>query len=200
MTGVGEPVDGSTPIDDDERDALIPGHIHTRTELNQWEALNIAQAHQWLGRRRASNVLSVEFLRELHRRMFGRTWKWAGTFRKSEKNVSPYHWTAAPQLLQDLIGNTEAQLEASSGAAQDIDEIAMRFHYQLVRIHPWPNGNGRHARLATDELLKQLHRPRFSWGGGRDLETAGDARVDYIAALRHADAGDFTLLRSFVRS
>jgi len=200
VTGVGPPVDGGTPLDDEDKDGLIPGHILTRSELNQWEALNIAQANQWLGRRRSSNVLSVEFLRELHRRLFGRTWKWAGTYRRSEKNVSPYHWATVPQLVQDLIHNTGAQLAAGSGAPGEIDEIAIRFHHQLVRIHPWPNGNGRHARLATDELLKQLRRPRFSWGGGRDLETADNARVDYIAALRHADAGDFSLLRAFVRS
>jgi Fic-DOC domain mobile mystery protein B len=199
VTGVGEPVDGNTPLDDDERDGLIPGHIRTKTELNQWEALNIAQAHQWLARRRSTSVLRVEFLRELHRRMFGRTWKWAGAFRKSEKNISPYHWTDVPRLLQDLIGDTEAQLAARTEAA-DSDEIAMRFHHRLVRIHPWPNGNGRHARLATDALLTQLRRPKFTWGGGRDLETAGDARVAYVASLRRADAGDFDPLRAFVRS
>ena len=200
MTGVGPPVDGSTPLDDEERDHLIPGHLLTRADLNQWEALNIAQAHQWLSRRRTANVLSVDFLRQLHRRMFGRTWKWAGTFRRSEKTVSPFHWTSVPQLVQDLMANAEAQLVASSGAPGEIDEIAMRFHHQLVRIHPWPNGNGRHARPATDELLRQLRRPRFTWGSARDLETAGNARDDYIAALRKADGGDFGLLRAFVRS
>ena len=197
MTGA---ADGATPIDVDEREGLIPGHISTRAELNQWEALNIAQALHWLRRRRGTTVVSVDFLRELHKRMFGRTWKWAGTFRRSDKNVSPHHWTAVPTLMQDLVDDTVVRLAAASADPAALDDVAMRFHHQLVRIHPWPNGNGRHARLATDELLTQQRQERFSWGGGNDLESPGDARVNYIAALRLADSGDFSRLRAFVRS
>ena len=188
MTGA---ADGATPIDVDEREGLIPGHISTRAELNQWEALNIAQALHWLRRRRGTTVVSVDFLRELHKRMFGRTWKWAGTFRRSDKNVSPHHWTAVPTLMQDLVDDTVVRLAAASADPAALDDVAMRVHHQLVRIHPWP---------ATDELLTQQRQERFSWGGGNDLESTGDARVNYIAALRLADSGDFSRLRAFVRS
>jgi len=80
------------------------------------------------------------------------------------------------------------------------DEIAARFHHRLVFIHPFSNGNGRHARLITDLLLeKELGLTHFSWGGG-SLNSSGECRDQYIAALRAADRGDYTLLKVFVRS
>jgi Fic family protein len=82
----------------------------------------------------------------------------------------------------------------------ELDDIVMRFHYELVRIHPWPNGNGRHARLAADVLLEAWGRPPFTWGSAGDLVAPGEVRAAYIAALRRADGGDFTPLRAFVRS
>jgi Fic-DOC domain mobile mystery protein B len=190
----------NTPLDDEEYDALIPSHLSTKGELNQWEGLNIAQAHRWLSRRRPSDVLSVDFLCELHRQMFGETLKWAGEFRRSDKNISPYSWTQVAVLLRDLVENTRAQYEASNKTPAAIDEIATRFHHQLVRIHPWPNGNGRHARLGTDLLLEQWGRPVFTWGSGANLTKAGGSPTRYIEALRSADAGDFDPLLAFVRS
>jgi Fic family protein len=74
----------------------------------------------------------------------------------------------------------------------------MRFHHQLVRIHPWPNGNGRHGREATDALLQAWGLPPFTWGGS-DLVTHGDVRQRYTAALRAADGQDYGPLRDFLK-
>lgn len=79
------------------------------------------------------------------------------------------------------------------------DEIAARFHHKLVWIHAYPNGNGRHARLATDLLLKAVGRPPFIWGR-ETLVDEGETRDRYIAALCAADAHDMTPLLTFVRS
>lgn len=191
---------GNTPLDHEEREGLIPQHIVSRGELNQWESLNIRGAHDWLAARRTGNVLSVEFLGELHRRMFDETWTWAGAYRNSDKTISPHHWTEVPRLMRDLIENTRAQHGASDKSPKSVDDVAMRFHHALVRIHPWPNGNGRHGRLATDVLLLQWGRPVFAWGDAGDLKTTRTARARYIAALENADGGEFALLRRFVRS
>ena len=190
---------GNTPLDGDELDALLPAHLHTNGELNQWEALNIAQAHDWLARRRSADPLRVEFLADLHGRMFDRTWKWAGTFRRSDKNISPHHWTQVPVLLHELVENTRAQVAASGRTPAELDDVAMRFHHVLVRVHPWPNGNGRHARLATDVLLVHWGRPPFSWGEEANLAAMSAIRAEYIAALQRADGGDYEKLRRMVR-
>lgn len=192
--------DAGTLLSADEQDALIPTHVSTKVELNQWEALNIAHAHEWLSRRRPSAVLSAEFLRELHVRMFGDTWTWAGTFRRTDNNISLHAWANVPMLVRDLVDNTQTRYDACDKTPTSVDEVATRFHHEVVRIHPWPNGNGRHARLATDLLLEQWGRPPFAWGSGADLAAIGKQRAAYIEALRCADAGDVIPLVEFVRS
>lgn len=191
--------EGNTPLDEDEIVGLIPAHVQTRAELNSWEATNIGHAIEWAYGRAHVDVLSVETLQELHRRMFGATWTWAGTFRRADKNISPHHWPQVPVLVVDLVMDVRAQYEANEKSPPLLDDIAMRFHHRLVRIHPWPNGNGRHARLATDLLLREWNRPRFSWGDAASDGSGEDVRRRYISALRAADSGDFAALRSFVR-
>lgn len=190
--------DGATPLDPDEREGLIPTHVATRGQLNQWEAVNIGRGYEWARNRKRLDPLDESVLRELHRRMFDETWSWAGTFRQTDNNLSPHSWTQVAVLVRGLTENTRTQLDACDKSSVAIDEIAIRFHYELVRVHPWPNGNGRHARLATDLLLLRWERQPFSWGSG-DL-AKGAVRARYIAALRAADRGDFNPLRAFVRS
>jgi Fic-DOC domain mobile mystery protein B len=192
--------DGNTPLTEEELAGLIPTHLSTKAELNQWEALNIAQAHGVIARRRTQDVLSLDVLRDLHSRMFDRTWTWAGLYRRTDNNISPYPWANVPMLLHDLMDNAHARYDASDKTPEALDQVAARFHHELVRIHPWTNGNGRHARLATDLLLTQWGRPGFTWGSGADLVEAGGSRSVYIEALRRADEGDFGPLLEFVRS
>lgn len=185
--------------DELDLEALIPPHITTRAELNQWEAENIGRAHDWIAAR-TPNVLELALLQELHRRMFDETWEWAGAFRRSDKNISPSHWTEVPRLVRDLIANTEIQYERSEKTPAALDELAIRFHYELVRVHPWPNGNGRHGRLATDLLLRMWGRPPFSWGSRVHLTKQGESRALYLAALKAADSGTFEELTRFARA
>ena len=187
---------GATPLDPDESAGLVPGHIATREQLDEWEADNILAGERWADRaagRRA--ILDDAFVRELHRRMFDRTWKWAGTYRAIEKNIG-----VAPERIavevRDLLEDTKARL---SGKVAPLDEIGARFHHRLVSIHPFANGNGRHARLMTDLLLAANGAAPFTWGQG-DLVHAGEVRERYLAALRAADARDFAPLIAFVRS
>src|SRR6266567_8298122 len=79
------------------------------------------------------------------------------------------------------------------------DEIAVRFHNRLVLTHPFPNGNGRHARLIADVLAMKLGRPAFTWGAA-DLVNQGKARARYLDAIRTADNGDIQPLIAFARS
>lgn len=190
---------GATPLEADERASLIPGHIRTQGELNAWEQLNIVQGEQW-ARKQRKEILSEAFLRQLHRQMFGETWRWAGEFRKSDKNIG-VDWLKIAVELKKLLDDTRYQIEHGSFPA---DEIAIRFHHRLVAIHPFPNGNGRHARLIADLLVERLGNPRFSWGlrtlTMNNLVDASAARKNYIAALQAADAHDIAPLLVFARS
>lgn len=185
---------GATPLDADELGSLIPGHITTQGELNEWEQLNIVHGENW-ARRQRKEIHNEAFVRQLHKQMFGETWKWAGEFRRSDKNIG-VHWLMIGVELKKLLDDTHYQV---AHASYPPDEIAVRFHHRLVAIHPFPNGNGRHARLMADLLVERLGQPRFTWGS-RSLVDASDTRQRYIAALQAADARDISPLLDFVRS
>jgi Fic-DOC domain mobile mystery protein B len=185
---------GATPLDADELASLVPGHITTQGELNEWEQANIVQGDQW-ARKQRKEILNDAFVRQLHKQMFGETWRWAGEFRKSNKNIG-IDWPKISVELRKLLDDVHYQIEHASCPP---DEIAVRFHHRLVAIHPFPNGNGRHARLIADLLVERLRQPRFTWGS-RSLFDAGETRQAYIAALQAADARDYAPLLDFARS
>lgn len=157
--------------------------------------VNILAGEQWAFGRRHPDLFSNEFICSLHKRMFGDTWRWAGRFRTTGKNIGVEPERIQPDL-RDLCEDVKVQLEHKSYL---LDEIAARFSHRLVAIHPYANGNGRLSRTAADLLLVQQGAPRFSWGAG-NLVADGDVRQGYLAALRATDAKDYGPLLVFVRS
>jgi Fic-DOC domain mobile mystery protein B len=187
--------DDATPLDAEEREGLAQTWITTRADLNEAEQANIDDAVAWTGRRRDTEILTEGFVFELHKRMFGDVWSWAGSTRKTGKNIGVDPDQIHIQL-GGLLRDAQYWVEHRSFSA---DEIAVRLHHGLVAIHPFPNGNGRHARLMADLLIAQLGGEPFSWGGGI-LRDIGTLRAEYIGALRAADNHDFTPLLVFARS
>lgn len=186
--------DANTPLEAEEQEALIPSYITLRNELNEAEQANITQANLWAFSRKR-DVLDEGFLRELHRRMLGEVWKWAGETRRTARNIGVDAYRIVPELYQ-LLDDVRHQIDHRT---YDADEIATRFHHRLVAIHIFANGNGRHARLAADLLAVQLGRPRFTWGSANLVELK-EARARYVAALRAADDHDIGPLLAFARS
>jgi len=186
--------DANTPLTEEEKEGLIPSYITLRSELNEAEQANILDAEDW-ARKRRRHVLDATFLDGLHKHMFGKVWKWAGTHRRTGKNIGVDPYRISLDLGQ-LIDDCRFWIENKTYPS---DEIAARFHHRLVWIHCYPNGNGRHARLATDLLLTAMGAKPFSWGQA-SLTDFGEARARYIAALRAADAHDIAPLLNFVRS
>lgn len=186
---------GATPLDGDELEGLLPTHLVDRSQLNEWEQRNIESALLWLSRQRRPSPLQEAWLRRLHREMFGKSWRWAGQYRTSDKSIGA-DWRQIRMQVPALLADIAYQVEHS---VSSVDEIAVRFHHRLVSIHPFPNGNGRHARLIADVLIEQLGAPRFSWGGSSSLVDASALRRQYIAALQQADRGQLDDLLSFAR-
>lgn len=195
MTPVAGEPDGKTPIDPDELDGLRFTHITTRGELDQLEQVNIENGLAWLARRRKTDVLTEKFVRDLHRRLFGDVWKWAGKFRPTEKNIGidPVDIAVRLRMLLD-----DARLWSENGTFAPL-EAAARFHHCMVQIHPFPNGNGRHARIAADIYLEECFgHPPIDWAGGHNPQAMSERRAQYIGALRAADAGNDAPLLTFV--
>ena len=114
---------------------------------------------------------------------------------RNRKNTGiPHHqmW----EQLAILVGDTSYCIKNGTYSP---DEIAIRIHHRLVFIHPFANGNGRHARFMANVLAKLQHRPEFTWGAA-DIVTEGEIRRGYIDALSAADKNDIDLLHTFARS
>lgn len=186
--------DAGTPLSEEEKEGLIPSYITLRSELNEAEQANILEAESWAFARKR-DVLDEQFLGKLHDRMFCNVWKWAGSHRTSGKNIGVNAYKI-PTEMRQLVDDCRYWIENDTYGP---DEVGARFHHRLVSIHPYPNGNGRHARLAADLLLISLGRERFSWGGANLLDPT-ETRQRYIAALVEADGHNIEPLLEFVRS
>jgi Fic-DOC domain mobile mystery protein B len=186
--------DANTPLEPEEREALIPSYITLRRELNEAEQINIADATKWLASRKR-NVLDQVFLRMLHKRMFGKVWRWGGEYRTTARNIGVDAYRIGSELAQ-AVDDARYWVEHSTFPP---DEIALRYSHRLVAIHPFPNGNGRFSRMVGDLLAQQLGERAFSWGSV-SLVNADDTRRAYVVALRAADNHDMTALIAFARS
>lgn len=186
---------GGTPLEPDEIAGLRFKHITTRNQLDQLEQANIEQGLIWLARRRGGDTLTDAFIRILHIRLFGDVWNWAGTYRLTEKNIGIDPAQISMQVRMHL---DNARYWAENNVFPPL-EAAARFHHRLVQIHPFPNGNGRHTRIAADVFLATYYgHPPIQWANGFDLQADNERRIIYLQALRNADAGDFKALLVFV--
>ena len=183
--------DNSTPLTEEEKQQLKAKWITTRAELNELETKGIADAEIWLLKNK-KDILNETFIKNLHKKMFGDIWKWAGTFRTTERNIGVAPYEIQPKL-RVLLDDVKFWIDNRTFSPK---EIAVRFHHRLVQIHPFPNGNGRISRLMADLVLQKLEGKTLYWGD-TNLVDVSEVRRKYIDALRKADAGDYTDLLNF---
>ncbi|HEY4110769.1 mobile mystery protein B [Puia sp.] len=192
--------EGQTPLDEDEKDGLLIPSVMTRGDLDEVEQRNIEEAIRWTVERRRkfspSEVLTEDFIRELHRKMLGSVWEWAGEFRQSDKNIGVDKYQIGVEL-RILLDDCKFWIENKTFGP---DETAVRFKHRIVSIHCFANGNGRHSRLIGDIIIEKLFgREVFTWGGNKLIAT-GKFRFAYPTALRAADNGNYEPLVVFARS
>lgn len=184
--------DNSTPLTEDEKQQLKIKWITTRAELNELETKGIAEAEIWLMTNK-KDILNETFIKKLHKKMFGSIWKWAGTFRTTERNIGVAPYNIQPQMRM-LIDDIKFWISHKTYSEK---EIAIRFHHRLVQIHPFPNGNGRISRIMADLLMHSFNLENLNWGSG-DLTEISELRSKYIKALQEADKGNYEPLIDFV--
>lgn len=188
---------GSTPLDPDEMNGLIPDYITTQGELNSLEKENIKNAIKWAEGKKFKNFLEEDFVYKLHKRMLSDVWRWAGTQRKSDKSIG-IDWQQISVQLRLLLDNTKYWIENET---YEWEELAARFHHKLVQIHIFPNGNGRHARLMTEILLQSYDQSAPTWGmhsTDDSLDVEGEIREKYISGLQESDRKNFIPLIDFI--
>ena len=195
MTDLFQEPEDATPLEPEEREGLRLTWVTTRADLNIAEQDNIDKGAAWAFRASKPDLMSVDFVLQLHKRMFGDVWSWAGQYRRTERNIG-----IAPHMIgvqtSQLMGDAAYWVE---NGTYEPTELAVRLHHRLVYIHPFPNGNGRHARMMADLVLRRLGAPSLSWGGG-SLADLNELRRAYVDALRLADREDYDPLIAFSRS
>jgi Fic-DOC domain mobile mystery protein B len=199
MTDLFQEPDDATPLQPHDRQGLRQSWIASRQDLNEAEEANIGKGFAWANGRRSlkpDDILTTDFVRTLHKQMFGDVWSWAGDFRTRDVNIGNVQAHRIPADLPAMLDDVKHWAEHRTFAP---DEIAVRLHHRLAEIHPFPNGNGRHARLLADLLVQQLGSQAFSWGSG-SLKTVGELRKRYVEALKMADDHDIRPLIEFARS
>ena len=186
--------DNSTPLTAEEREGL-KAFAFTRTQLNSAERANVLVGGVWALRSR-KDWWTDEFLCELHVRMFGQVWAWAGDYRTTDKGIGDVPPYRVPMDVRQVMDDARAWAERASYEPQ---ELAIRLHHRLVWIHPFINGNGRCTRMMADIVVKRMKSAPLTWGGATLVET-GPLRKAYLAALKAADRHDIAPLLAFARS
>lgn len=190
--------EGQTPLNEEEKEGLLLKSITTNGELNEQEQLNIEKAIEWIIglKLKKDRILTEAFIKTLHKKMLGKVWRWAGEFRKSEKNIGA-KWINNPVDLRTLLDDTNFWIENKTFSP---DEIAIRFKHRLVSIHCFPNGNGRHSRLMADIIIESIFEETiFSWNQSNMIK-ANETRAEYIKSIREADKGKIDSLIRFART
>lgn len=187
---VNENVKGATSLDPDELAGLKFKHITSRGQLDELEQSNIVQGMLWIKKKNRDDTLTISFAIDLHKALFEKVWTWAGTFRLTEKNIGVEPLKISVCLI-NLLDDLSAWIEFGTYSTT---EAILRFHHQWVKIHPFPNGNGRFSRIYADIIAEKYFSAQpINWGG-RDLDKMTQLRKDYIDALGAADGGDLSLL------
>ena len=197
LTGAHAP--GATPLTEADLTGLLIPSVTTHGELNAVEAANIIRAQEWALHARGvrlPNMLSDDFLQRLHRHLFGDVWRWAGDYRLANTNLGVPH-----QQIREHLRNVYADaLVWFERKVYSPEEFAVRLHHRVVTVHPFRNGNGRHARmLANLVLVRHFKRDPLPWSNS-PLRAASAVRQVYLAALRAADDGDLAPLLAFANS
>lgn len=189
--------EGATPLTNEDLNGLIPSHYTSRYQLDAHEQANIIQARNWAvtSRKLKKDLVSYSGLMLLHKKMFEDTWEWAGKLRTVQTNIGIEAIHISSELSK-LTGDVSFWVENETFS---LIELAVRFHHRLVWIHPFPNGNGRHARLAADLFVKFKKGSELTWGR-ENLSIDSETRKKYIHALRCADNHDFEPLIDFATS
>ncbi|WP_281297717.1 mobile mystery protein B [Flavobacterium limnophilum] len=189
---------GQTPLNEEEKDGLKIKSITTQGELDEFEQLNIEKAVEWTihTNLKPDRILTEKFVKDLHKKMYGHVWKWAGEFRKSDKNIG-VKWIQIGIELKNLIDDTKYWIANNTFSPE---EISIRFKHRIVAIHCFPNGNGRHSRMMADIIIESIfNKELFSWHNS-NMINADKTRKEYIAALRKADDGNINPLIEFARN
>ena len=69
-------------------------------------------------------ILTEKFVKEIHKKMYGDVWKWAGKFRKSDKNIG-ISWPQISIELKNLIDDTNFWIKNKTFEPEEIAALRL---------------------------------------------------------------------------
>ena len=192
-------IPGATSSEDTS--GLLQKQLTDRAARNAAELEAISRAydqHIFRARRKRAGTdwLTDTFIRRVHYDMFGHIWEWAGKYRTEALNIGvDFH--LIPEQIKLLCGDF-AYWNSEKSSMPPL-EVAARLQNRLTRIHPFTNGNGRHARLITDIYFHSVRLPLPKWPQIQLLSEGDQIRDRYIAAMKAADQEDYRELMEFMK-
>lgn len=142
-------------------------------------------------------VLTVEDLKNWHRRWLGNVYEWAGHERSVNMGKGGFSFAAAgqiPRLLEQFEQNCLQRWTPCHGLDSEglVEAIAVT-HVELILIHPFREGNGRLSRLLADVMAVQAGHDPLDYSA---WETNKDA---YIGAIHQGVLMNFEPMKHWVR-
>lgn len=167
-------------------EALIPRHLKTLSDLNEWESGNILQAQLLYFNTPKKRVFTSQLIQKLHKQMFDKTWKWAGTYRNHDLFDGGVSFHDISKHIYELC----IDMAHWQNKHMNIIEQSVRLHHALYRIRAFESGNMRHARMLSDLVLYTAGHKRPVWPEAETIKTT-DFMKKYKDALKMADRGDY---------
>lgn len=197
-TGDSTMPEGATAGDD--LSGLLLLNLTTKGDLDAAELQAVSRAYDkyiFRARRKkpGTSWLTEAFIRETHRTLLGDIWEWAGKYRTSTTNIG-IHWPLVPEQVKCLC--EDFSFWDSRESSMPVLEVAARLQNRLTRIHPFKNGNGRHARLMSDIFFYSRRHPLPRWPQLQLMSQGEALRQRYIASMRKADEEDYGELMKFM--
>ena len=172
--------DGQTHLPEEWYRTLIPKHIQTAGELDEFEEMNISLGLVWLEKQKDPGTEN-QFWRTLHKHLFREVWTWAGEIRQHELNHPDF---CHPRQIWVELKKLEEDLQFWATSSIDRTEVAAMFHERLLTIHPFANGNGRFSRILVEHYCIKNEIQKPTWGS--HLQDRSVRRKKYIDSLMKA--------------
>ena len=181
---------GETPLPHDELTALLPHVVEVLEKpVSRAAVYDLEQAVQeqvsedlltaaFNGSLSLDELLTDYFVRDLHERLYGDIWSWAGRWRQRDVNIGVDPRQIAVEL-RSALDNIRYRWEHTDDWTAR--ELGLATHAETVRVHPFTDGNGRTTRLLADLVFIAAQEPaefQYNW----DLD-----KRRYIELLRSFD-------------
>lgn len=147
----------------------------------------------------ADTHFTLDLISDIHRRIFGKIYAWAGQVRTVNVSKGGFTWPPPQFLSNALIEFEDDVLKRLTPLHEDSTESIARavaeVHAEFLMIHPFRDGNGRVARIIAMLMASQasITPPFYAFAG----KGSRKRKADYLSAVIQGYYKNYTPLTRF---